>query len=688
MSEILINSKSKHSKYNQMMKNIAIAILINVFLLGFANAQPLTSIPYQAHLDKAQEYADAGNYASQLDELEDAYKEKRDRSLLPIMADLYYRLRDYARAANYYRRIVNRDKEGANIEALFRLGKMAKMNGSYSEAIPILDSVVSKSVEPWSNHAKLELAGIRMVQQQDSIPDLSVFTAGSKVNSRSGEYSPVIYDGSLFFTANSKESKEDPGENYPVKIMKSTRNGDAWDKPVETAAQVNNSSPAIGNVSIDKANGIMYLTKVTLKGEDVIASQIYYSTGSGDTWSDPLKVEGLFDSAIVKNPMPGELYGDKVLFFSSDAPGGQGGFDLYYAKVLGDGKFDTPVNLGDKLNTPYDDITPFYDNGMLVFSSDGHPSRGGLDLFVTFWNGSSWSPVTNLGPGYNSYADDMFYTVSPDGYSGFLVSNREGTMSYRSKTCCDDIFEFNIRKPEISADIFVVDLNKPLRGSNFSITDESNPSGTINVSDEKQYRYTYTLEMDKSYVVHVSKLGYFPDSLVIHTGGIVKDSTLVYKIELKPKPEVIVVSINQPIRLNNIYYDYNDAKILKDAKDDLNYLKSIMDDNPTIVIELSSHTDSRGSDDYNMKLSQRRADSARDYLIKQGIAPDRIVAKGYGETQLLNKCANGVDCTDEEHRLNRRTEFKIIAGPTSIEIKKQVTKERGQVIKTETIKNK
>jgi peptidoglycan-associated lipoprotein len=670
------------------MKNIAIAIFINILLYGAANAQPLTTIPYQAHLSKAQEYADEGNYASQIEELEEAYKQKRDRSLLPIMADLYFRLRDYAKAENYYRRIVNRDKEGTNVEALFKLGQMAKMNGNYTDAAATLDSVIQKNVEPWSSHAKLELDGIRMVRQQDSIPDLTVFTAGSKVNGRSGEYSPVLYDGSLYFTSNSKESKEEPGDAYPVKVMKSVRNGESWDKPTETAAQVNNSSPVIGNISIDKAAGIMYLTKVRLKGEDVVESQIYYSKGDGDTWSDPLKVEGLFDSAIVKNPMPGELYGDKVLFFSSNASGGKGGFDLYYAKMLGEGKFDAPVNLGDQLNTQYDEITPFYDNGMLVFSSNGHPSRGGFDLFVTFWNGSTWSPVTNLGPGYNSYADDMYYTVSADGYSGFLVSNREGTMSYRSKTCCDDLFEFNIRKPEISADIFVVDLNKPLRGSTFTIMDESNPGAATTENDEKAYRYTYTLEMDKSYKVNVSKLGYFPDSIMIHTGGIVKDSTLVYKIELKPKPEVQVISINQPIRLNNIYYDYNDAKIIKESEDDLNYLKTIMDDNPTIVIELSSHTDSRGSDDYNLKLSQRRADAARDYLIKKGVAPDRIVAKGYGETQLLNKCANGVDCTDEEHRLNRRTEFKIISGPTSIEIKKQVTKERGQVIKTEIIKGK
>ena len=149
-----------------------------------------------------------------------------------------------------------------------------------------------------------------------------------------------------------------------------------------------------------------------------------------------------------------------------------------------------------------------------------------------------------------------------------------------------------------------------------------------------------------------------------------------------------MISINQPIRLNNIYYDYNDAKILKESEADLDYLNELMIQYPTMVIELSSHTDSRGNDEYNLALSQRRAESAKIYLLSKGVADERIQPVGYGETVLLNKCVNDVKCTDEEHRFNRRTEFKIVSGPTSIEIRKQITKERGKVIDTKTIKNK
>ena len=163
---------------------------------------------------------------------------------------------------------------------------------------------------------------------------------------------------------------------------------------------------------------------------------------------------------------------------------------------------------------------------------------------------------------------------------------------------------------------------------------------------------------------------------------------MIVKINLKPKPEVEVISINQPIRLNNIYYNYNDAKILKAAMPDLDYLYELMQQYPDMVIELSSHTDSRGNDEFNMKLSQRRADSAMNYLLAKGIAPERIQAVGYGESMLLNNCGNDVKCSEEEHQLNRRTEFKIISGPTNIEIKKQITRERGKIIDTKTIKEK
>jgi outer membrane protein OmpA-like peptidoglycan-associated protein len=182
------------------------------------------------------------------------------------------------------------------------------------------------------------------------------------------------------------------------------------------------------------------------------------------------------------------------------------------------------------------------------------------------------------------------------------------------------------------------------------------------------------LDADKSYKAIITRDGYYPDSISFNTNGIFDDYTVKKTVVLKPKPEeeeTKEYSINEPIRLNNIYYDFADDKILPDAEKDLFYLIELMDEYSDMVIELSSHTDSRGVSSYNQKLSQRRADSARKWLIAEGIDKGRIKPVGYGEAKLLNKCKDGVRCSEEEHQLNRRTEFKIIAGPQTIKVNKK-----------------
>ena len=193
--------------------------------------------------------------------------------------------------------------------------------------------------------------------------------------------------------------------------------------------------------------------------------------------------------------------------------------------------------------------------------------------------------------------------------------------------------------------------------------------------------FQFLLGSDYKYKAIITADGYYPDSIEFNTAGILDNYTVNKTITLQPippEPEVTetteTVTINQPIRLNNIYYDFDDDKILPDAEQDLNTLHDLLIEYPDMIIELSSHTDSQGRGSYNEDLSQRRAESATDWLLDKGIDKKRIKPVGYGESVILNKCKNGVKCTDDEHRENRRTEFKIIAGPQTIEIKKQVKK--------------
>jgi peptidoglycan-associated lipoprotein len=355
--------------------------------------------------------------------------------------------------------------------------------------------------------------------------------------------------------------------------------------------------------------------------------------------------------------------------------GGFGGFDLYYSSRIADDTYDIPVNLGSVVNSLGDEITPFFLKNKLYFSSTGQPGLGCYDIFRSDWNGEVWGKVENLGAGYNSSYDDFSFTVNEEGKLGFLVSNRpdEESRSVKGKTCCDDIYQFHIRDIVIDLLTSVYDGTTPILGAKVTLFEVSN--GKVGKSKElvqdKNHDFQFALDQDKAYKVLVEHDNYKPAEFEFNTVGMVDKSTVRRSVKMVKKPDdTKTVTMNEQIRLNNIYYDFDDDKILTDAEQDLQFLVDLMKQYPDMEIELSSHTDAQGNDDYNQKLSQRRAQSAKNWMVAKGINTKRIEAVGYGESQILNDCINGVDCTDEEHRVNRRTEFKITAGPTTIEVKK------------------
>jgi peptidoglycan-associated lipoprotein len=391
---------------------------------------------------------------------------------------------------------------------------------------------------------------------------------------------------------------------------------------------------------------------------------------------------------MARHPVEGELFGSRVLLFSANIPGGKGGYDLYYANKIAEAEYSSPVSLG-ALNTPGDELCPFMEEGTLYFSSDYYPGIGGFDIFKSKWNGIEWSSPENMGIPVNSSADDLFYKVNPEGDRAVLISNRSDpqSKSLKSKTCCDDIYFIDKRKLVIDLTTVVIDEKKKgIKGATAQLMEiiggkDGNFKSKTNTEGNE---ISHSLDKDKSYKVVVSKEGYFPAEIQLNTVGITSDQSIRKEVILRvlpPESDVEIVTINEAIRLNNIYYDFDDDKILPDAEKDLKVLKGLMDQYGDMVIELSSHTDSRGDDTYNEKLSQRRANSAKKWLMGKGIAAARIVAKGYGEEQILNQCTNGEDCTEDEHRFNRRTEFKILAGPTTIEVKKEVLNRKGKASK-------
>ena len=662
-------------------------ISIICFFLGFQmlmTAQPLREIPYESMVEAAEESLEAKDYYNALDWFQQAYKERRDRVMALRIAELHTILRDYKKAANWYGRVLNRDKDNKYAEYRYAYARVLKYQENYKDAVAEFRFFLDLSEdEIMKNKAKLELEGILNADKLEENIGSVIQLANKNVNSPFTEYAPAEYsDGDLYFASFQRKEIITVGKDkdYHSKIYSSSIGKKGYGKAKALGEHINREGYHTGNVCFSADGTRMYYTRALLDGNVVSESKLYFSNLNGGSWTPAEEVPGINGEYEVRHPAVGELYGNEVLFFTSNMEGGQGGLDIYYSTIRGEG-YDTPVNLGPKINSAADDITPYYRDGMLYFSSEGYPSLGGFDIYFSEWDGTQFADITNIGFGYNSSYDDMYFSLVSDGYNGYLVSNRpaDGKRTLKSKTCCDDIFTFEIRRIVVDLLALVNKAGGELEGANITLYDLSDvePAPPSTKSNLTGNSFNFLLDSDRQYKIVVEHESYYPDSLQFNTLGILDDYTVKKTLTLNPlpEPEPEIIVINQPIRLNNIYYDFDDDKILQDAEKDLATLKGLMDRYSDMVIELSSHTDSRGIGSYNERLSQRRANSAKVWLVESGVVADRIKAVGYGENKLLNHCANGVRCSEEEHQFNRRTEFKIIAGPQSIEITKEVIKE-------------
>jgi peptidoglycan-associated lipoprotein len=751
------------------IKNIiVIALILRGLSPMIADAQPLNASRPEYMLQVAEEKLEAKDYLNALDFFTKYYEATKDRSVLYKMGLADMAIKDYSKAEANFSKSLQRSKNAStevNEDARLYLGMMQKMNEKYDEAIVTLEEYMKSGTDAAKvARAKTELEGAKLAMRMKENPKLLLENLGTKVNTGNSEYSPSVLGNTLYFAAlrDGKITVIDGKEgDFYAKIYKTGVNAKGeFDKPEALGGEINRTGAHQGNVSFSPDGATMYFTRFTLNGNEIGESTIFYSAKQGDgTWGAAKEVAGVNGKWQAKHPAIGELYGKPVLFFTSNMESTKGGFDVFYANKVSEGEFSAPVNLGDVINTVGDDETPFYQNGKLYFSSNGHATIGGSDIFSASWNGASWTKPENMGKGYNSSANDAYFSMDANG-TAFFTSNRKGGRSLKS-TCCEDIYV--IKKEPIIIDLVVDALDpkkQPMKGLTYQFIDLStkgsgdsktidkytatltpkraysmivskagyyNDTITFNTTDIDKtttikktanmrplpiisanleakaesngqpltgVNYTLTelssnksdarvldvyragLPLNKSFRLIAGKAGYTPDTVVFNTNGITETTTIEKLLKLKVK--IITVKKDEKIALNDIFYkldkfEANDAHMqnFEKAQQSLDYLYNIMAKYPAIVIELGSHTDARGSDAYNMTLSQKRADGVKAYLVAKGIKTDNIIAKGYGETQLVNRCANGVKCDDDEHLQNRRTEFKIVSGPTSIEITEQ-----------------
>ncbi len=697
------------------MKYILISVYSFLLLSVSSWAQPLNSVTPETMIQSAEKAMSSSNFYKALELYEKAFAANEDQQLLVKMAELNYKLRDFENANNYYRKYF---KSGVvtDPKQKFYYGRSLKMVGNYVEAIKQLDAfMASPNEEKFQRLATAERKGAKSSIGAKPDENCTIRNAGANLNSKSSEYSPFLAsDGNLYFSslmdANIVELDKSNREEFGTKILVASKAGDGFEKPRRLSENVNRKGYFNSNVTLsDDATEMIFCRQLLSNGNKLIESKLFRSTLGDNGWSPAKPLESINKDYLVKAPSYGELFGKTVLFFAADNTGGYGGYDIYYADYIGEGKFGEARNLGETINTVGDEDSPFYQNGKLYFSSTGHSGFGGYDVFSSKWNAQNWSNPTNLGLPINSCADDLYFALEESGFNGYLVSNRSdaAASSLKSATCCNDIYQFEIKRIEVDLLAKTIDQKSQmaLNGAKLKVvpTSEIDYAAIQEKNNKTGNDFEFELELNKTYWVIAMADGYYNDTIKLNTTKILASTTFERKLSLmpippaepvKPEPTYVTITTEKAFTLENIYYDYNDDKITKSAEQDLNLLYDLMATYPTMVIELSSHTDSRGGKAYNENLSQRRAESARTWLISKGVNADRIVAKGYGmaqpkvvsekmaqkqsflnQGQVLNdefiNQLGSKDLKEIAHQANRRTEFKIIGGPTSIKLEEK-----------------
>ena len=584
------------------------------------------------------------------------------------MAECYRRINMAPRSSAAYQNAIRYDYPDSM--ALFYLARSQQYEGKYKEAIKNYQAYLETN--PQSSLAKNGIRGCNLAQQWKKTPTRYIVKKATMFNSRRSDFAPMFLGedfDQVYFSSSTEKAlgKNKSGitgtKNCDLFFSKKNERG-AWQKPEPIEGDVNTEDDE-GVISFSPDGTTMYLTKARREPNADTSVEIYTSTRTGAQWSAPQKYEITADTLSAFGH-PAVSPDGEFLYFVSDMPGGYGGKDIWRISLTE--KEGTLENLGVQINTPGDEMFPYIrSNGDLYFSSDGHPGMGGLDIFKAKMNDSGFWQIENMKAPINSQADDFGITFGEE-ESGFFSSNRGDGRGY------DNIYSFEL--PSISVWISGTVIDKD---------DEPVPDAIIRIvgndgSNQKEFArkdgsFRFKLDRGVHYVMLASCRGYLNSKQEFISDN--EEADAEYGVNF------VLASISKPILIENIFYDFDRATLRPESETSLNELVKMLNDNPNVSIELGAHTDLKGSEQYNLRLSDRRARSVVDYLIKSGINPDRLQPKGYGESRpkvitkklatqypqfkegdvLDEKYINGLSPEDQEiaNQINRRTEFQVLS---------------------------
>lgn len=650
----------------------------------------LTNFAQNSYVKKANKQIQKMAYAEAITTYEKAIaKGKQADDILFNLAKAYYENGMYLQANHWYKKLfenVSQASDIKDIEAYYRYIQTIRTTGDYFLANSKMELFAEKA--PGDSRVKKYLSNPNYLEQVNTNRDGYRVKQLNSVNTPGSEYGSALYKGEIVYASSAKKGKQKGIHSWTndpyTKLYSASVRIDGYIGKAKPFARKLEGNYNEANAIFSADSRTMYFSSNNRADKNVRYSDkallvnLYraYSFGPGK-WGDVEKLSINVEHANTASPA---LSPDQDwIYFSSDRPGGYGQSDLYRAKVFRDGSIGTPENLGDKINTEARESFPFVSSdNVLYFASDGHPGLGGLDLYgVQIYQDGSFGEVVNLGNSINSPYDDFAMYLDPEAKFGFITSNRPNGSGK------DDLYyvrmklgtELNISQ-DITGKIIDQKTKQPILDA-FVFLYDSKHRMIEQIEVDKRGEYVFKdVKINRDYYVSVKATGYVSEEKSVEdvtltdvkvvNFQLLKDTTLdidhynnsgeaqSYKEIQKGE------DLGKRLALAPIYFDHDSAIIRTDAQFELAKVVMMMKNNPTMKIQVRSHTDSKGSDAYNMGLSERRAQTTVDWLIYQGINPSRLSAKGYGETNIINHCQNNVPCLEKEHQQNRRSEFIIM----------------------------
>ncbi len=595
-----------------------------------------------------------------------AEKGYKSEDMFKKLGNSYYFNSDFDGAAKWYGELfaMNTSPEP---EYYYRYAQSLKSTGQIDKANKILGEFNAKFKN--DNRGKLYKEDVNYLDEiKANSGRYTIEDAG--INSKYSDYSSFVYDNKIYFA-----SARDTG-NFSQRKHKWT--GEYFtnlyfadvDPATGSSAKVNKFKTAI-NTKFHESSPVftkdgktVYFTRNNYangkKGKDdnkITLIKIYKATlDNNGKWGNITELPFNSDNYSVGHPAlsPDE----KTLYFASDMPGTIGQSDIYKVSINGE-SYGPPQNLGNTINTEGKETFPFVTSeNEIYFASDGHPGLGGLDVFVgNIEDNGTISNIQNVGADINSPKDDFAYIIDPVSRRGYFSSNKDGGQG------SDDIYKFlETRKLQCVQTLegIITDLstNAVLPGTKVTLYEGTSIKNST-VSDASGY-YTFAVECGKTYNVRAEKEEYTTREVSVTIGKITGKTSLPIALEKSTCKVTIGDDLGKCFGIKMIYFDLDKSNIRTEAALDLEKILDVLNNNPTMKLDIRSHTDSRATHQYNEALSNRRAKSTIDWLVKNGVAKNRLTGKGYGETQLVNGCSDGVNCSEEEHQMNRRSEFIIV----------------------------